>query len=72
MTPTKISPQDKLKEIEENYLNGPKDKTWLINRVKRLEEALEIYASETEEITPGPLMTMDRGYIARKALEGEE
>lgn len=59
------TPQEKLKEIEhENIMSGgDRDLTWLITRVKTLENALEL-------IKFGSVFSFAVKDIARKALEG--
>jgi len=85
-----MKPSERIKEIETNGLdtNHPDDwneVTWLIARVKRLEEALEFYANgwiqQASHLDKKGLIHTrytnlviknDAGEVARKALEGDE
>ncbi len=67
-----MTPAEKILEIE-NQLENKQwiliDHYWLLNRVKRLTEALEFYADGNYREINGYGNT--EGYIARKALANE-
>lgn len=55
-------------ELKDKFIHVREVNPALDKAIEGLVEALDIYSRETEIITPGPLMTKDRGRIARKAL----
>lgn len=72
-----MKPNDRLKTIETEMTHelgiypGPGDIVWLINRVKRLTEVLEIIAKNIPETINTTQMEIMMCEIARKALEEE-
>lgn len=59
----------RLEEIEMRDEFLDKDTRWLIKRIRKLEEALKVYAHEDAFSNYGTKVLEDGGDIARKALE---
>lgn len=75
-----MTPAERLEAIEKQMKDGwspeETDQEWLINRVKRLTEALEFYENEDNHgvgdfVWNKSKVEKDLGEVARKALEQE-